>query len=77
MINNLNYLQKLMLKRFELAATFEAAVTINGKDARSLLGVMSLGLVRGASAEIVSASANGKEAVDALSLLIESAFGEA
>lgn len=60
----------------KLAGTFDAAVTINGKDARSLLGIMSLGLVRGTTAEVASTDPNGRAAVDALSLLIESGFGE-
>ncbi len=60
----------------KLAATFDAAVTINGKDARSVLGVMSLGLVRGTTVEIASIDSTGRAAVDALSLLIETGFGE-
>ncbi|WP_308468686.1 dihydroxyacetone kinase phosphoryl donor subunit DhaM [Rathayibacter soli] len=35
-----------------LAATFSARVTVNGKDAKSLLGIMSLGLLRGARVEL-------------------------
>lgn len=60
----------------KLAGTFDVAVTVNGKDARSLLGIMSLGLVRGTRAEIASTDPSGRAAVDALSLLIESGFGE-
>ncbi|HEY5222066.1 MAG TPA: dihydroxyacetone kinase phosphoryl donor subunit DhaM [Microbacteriaceae bacterium] len=58
-----------------LAATFPARVMVNGKDAKSLLGIMSLGLLRGARVEL-SAQSDGAEAVDALARLIESGFGE-
>ncbi|TAM68962.1 MAG: HPr family phosphocarrier protein [Microbacteriaceae bacterium] len=58
-----------------LAATFPARVTVNGKDAKSLLGIMSLGLMRGAHVEL-SAQRDGAAAVDALARLIESGFGE-
>jgi PTS hybrid protein len=59
-----------------LANTFPAKVTVNGKDAKSLLSIMGLALVAGATAEIVSADASGQEAVDALADLVESGFGE-
>jgi Phosphotransferase System HPr (HPr) Family len=57
-----------------LAATFPVRVTINGKDAKSLLGIMSLGLMKGADVEI-SAERDGARAVDALADLVESGFG--
>ena len=49
---------------------------MNGKDAKSLLGIMSMGLVKGASVEIASADPEGAEAVNALADLVESGFGE-
>ncbi|NEN06126.1 HPr family phosphocarrier protein [Diaminobutyricibacter tongyongensis] len=61
----------------KLANTFDVKVTVNGKDARSLLGIMSLGLNVGASAEIVSNDPDGEAAVNALADLVESGFGEA
>ncbi|WP_345761020.1 dihydroxyacetone kinase phosphoryl donor subunit DhaM [Diaminobutyricibacter sp. McL0608] len=61
----------------KLANTFDAKVTVNGKDARSLLGIMSLGLNVGASAEIASSDPGGETAVNALAALVESGFGEA
>ncbi len=61
----------------KLANTFDAKVTVNGKDARSLLGIMSLGLNVGASAEIASSDPGGDVAVNALAELVESGFGEA
>ncbi|TFC79548.1 HPr family phosphocarrier protein [Cryobacterium cheniae] len=60
----------------KLASTFTARVTVNGKDASSLLAVMSLGLIRGMTAEISSSDENGAEAVAALGDLLESGFGE-
>lgn len=61
----------------KLANSFGAKVTVNGKDAKSLLGIMSLGLTAGATAEIASPDAAGADAVDALAALVETGFGEA
>ncbi|MFF1574400.1 dihydroxyacetone kinase phosphoryl donor subunit DhaM [Leifsonia sp. NPDC058292] len=60
----------------KLANTFPVKVTVNGKDAKSLLGIMSLGLTAGKTAEIASDDAEGAAAVDALAALVESGFGE-
>ena len=60
----------------KLANTFPVKVTVNGKDAKSLLGVMSLGLTAGSTARIASEEAGGAEAVDALVALVETGFGE-
>ena len=60
----------------KLASTYSARVTVNGKDASSLLAVMSLGLTRGMTAEISSADPDGAEAVAALGDLLESGFRE-
>ncbi|WP_301182466.1 dihydroxyacetone kinase phosphoryl donor subunit DhaM [Subtercola boreus] len=60
----------------KLANTFDAKVTINGKDSKSLLGIMSLGLVRGATATLTARDESGKDALDALAALIGSGFGE-
>lgn len=60
----------------KLASTFDARVTVNGKDATSLLAIMSLGLIKGKTAEISSADARGAEAVEALANLLASGFGE-
>ncbi|MFB9749478.1 dihydroxyacetone kinase phosphoryl donor subunit DhaM [Leifsonia shinshuensis] len=60
----------------KLANTFPVKVTVNGKDAKSLLGVMSLGLTAGATASIASPDSDGAAAVDALVELVESGFGE-
>lgn len=61
----------------KLANSLGVPVTVNGKDARSLLGIMSMGLVRGDSVELASEAPQGKAAVDALAELVESGFGEA
>ncbi len=61
----------------KLANTFGAKVTVNGKDAKSLLGIMSLGLTAGTSAEIATTDPGGVDAVNALADLVESGFGEA
>ncbi|SFN58290.1 dihydroxyacetone kinase phosphoryl donor subunit DhaM [Mycetocola miduiensis] len=60
----------------KLASTFPVRVTVNGKDAKSLLAIMALGLVRGRDAEISTQDPNGVEAVDALADLVASGFGE-
>jgi PTS hybrid protein len=61
----------------KLASTFPHRVTVNGTDAKSLLGIMSLGLTRGATVQIASEDPDGREAVDAIAVLAESGFGEA
>jgi PTS hybrid protein len=60
----------------KLANTFPVRVTVNGKDAKSLLGIMALGLVKGADVTIASDDADGEAAVTALADLVESGFGE-
>jgi PTS hybrid protein len=61
----------------KLANTFPAKVTVNGKDAKSLLGIMSLGLTAGSTARIASDDPDGRSAVDALADLVDTGFGEA
>ncbi len=61
----------------KLASSFPVKVTVNGKDAKSLLGIMSMGLTKGAQVEIASADPEGAEAVNALADLVETGFGEA
>lgn len=60
----------------KLAGTFSSRVTVNGKDAKSLLAIMALGLVRGRDAEIATEDPDGRQAVDALADLVASGFGE-
>jgi PTS hybrid protein len=61
----------------KLASTFPQRVTVNGTDAKSLLSVMALGLVRGDEVEIASGDPEGAAAVDAIAELAASGFGEA
>ncbi|RFA13394.1 hypothetical protein B7R21_08265 [Subtercola boreus] len=60
----------------KLANSYNQKVTIDGKDSKSLLGIMSLGLVRGATATLTAADESARPALDALVALIESGFGE-
>lgn len=57
-------------------ARFDAQVTVNGVDGASLLAIMGLGLVRGAEAVLCARGPEASAALDALSELIESGFGE-
>jgi PTS hybrid protein len=61
----------------KLASRFDVPVTVNGKDAKSLLAIMGLGLTAGSTAELRTTDPRGREAVDALADLIASGFGEA
>lgn len=45
-------------------------------NAKSLLGVLSLGIVKGTAINLIADGADEKEAVDALVALIDSNFGE-
>ncbi|GAB3132171.1 dihydroxyacetone kinase phosphoryl donor subunit DhaM [Marisediminicola antarctica] len=59
------------------ASDFEAAVTVNGVDAKSLLRIMSLGLGVGSEITLTAEGPDAQVALDALVGLIESGFGEA
>ncbi|NQX17727.1 dihydroxyacetone kinase phosphoryl donor subunit DhaM [Rathayibacter sp. VKM Ac-2857] len=59
-----------------LATRFDARIDVNGKDATSLLGVMSLGLDRGDEVAISATGPEAEEAVGRLADLVESGFGE-
>ncbi|GAA1057361.1 PTS sugar transporter subunit IIA [Agromyces luteolus] len=60
----------------KLASTFSQRVTVNGIDAKSLLAIMALGLVKGDEVEIATDDAAGAGAVDAIADLASSGFGE-
>lgn len=60
----------------KLAARYPQRITVNGADAKSLLGIMSLGLTKGASVEIASDDPEATAAVDALAELAATGFGE-
>lgn len=57
-------------------ARFDAQITVNGVDGSSLLAIMGLGLVRGAEAVVRASGPEAATALDALSDLIASGFGE-
>jgi PTS hybrid protein len=59
------------------ASAYSSAITVNGQNAASLLGVMALGLTRGAHVVVEATGDDATEAVTALVELIESGFGEA
>lgn len=58
------------------ASEFEAAVTINGVDAASVLALMALGLVGGAEIELTASGPQAEAAIEAVAAEIESGFGE-
>ncbi|MRX44825.1 dihydroxyacetone kinase phosphoryl donor subunit DhaM [Agromyces kandeliae] len=60
----------------KLASTFPQRVTVNGIDAKSLLAIMALGLVKGDEVEIATEDPAGAHAVEALAELAASGFGE-
>ena len=59
------------------ASDFEAAVTVNGVDAKSLLRIMSLGLGVGSEITLTAEGPDAQAALDALVGLVEAGFGEA
>lgn len=58
------------------ASGFDARISVNGVDAKSLLGIMSLGLVQGRDVELSAEGPEASEAITELAELIESGFGE-
>lgn len=58
------------------AAKYDAAVRVNGVDAKSLLGIMALALPKGATVTIEASGDDAQDAVDALEALVRSGFGE-
>lgn len=61
----------------KLASSFDAAIRINGVDAKSLLRIMTLAIMEGSEVTITATGAQATEAVDGLAALIRSGFGEA
>lgn len=55
---------------------FDAAVTVNGVDATSLLRVLALGLDRGAVAAFQATGPQAAEAIGAIGALVRDRFGE-
>lgn len=61
----------------KLASTFDAAVTVNGVDAKSLLRIMALGLTEGDEVAVSATGPQAADAIRALAELVRSGFGEA
>lgn len=59
-----------------LAGSFDARVTVNGVDAKSLLRIMALGLTAGDDVTLMATGPDATAAVDALRELVRSGFGE-
>jgi len=59
------------------ASRFQADVTVNGVDAKSLLRIMGLGLGVGSTVSLMATGPDAQQAVDDLVELVESGFGEA
>ncbi|MEO8557281.1 MAG: dihydroxyacetone kinase phosphoryl donor subunit DhaM [Actinomycetota bacterium] len=59
------------------AAGFQAAVTVNGVDAASVLALIGLGAVGGQSVTVTATGPQARAALDALTGEIEAGFGEA
>lgn len=60
----------------QTAASFDAAVTIDGLDAASVLSIMGMGLTKGSTASIAAVGPQAQEAVDALVAAFAEGFGE-
>lgn len=67
----------------ELAAKFQADIKIQPQgiemaiDGKSVLGLMTLGLAKGAVVQISATGTDAEQAVDQLAELVASGFGEA
>lgn len=59
-----------------LASTFDARITLNGVDAKSLLRIMGLGLGKGSVVRIEATGPQARVALDELVALLGSGFGE-
>jgi PTS hybrid protein len=58
------------------AAKHDASVRVNGVDAKSLLAIMALALPQGATVTIEASGPDAHDAVEALTDLVRSGFGE-
>ena len=62
------------------ANSFKSSIWVEKEDcrvnAKSLLGVLSLGIAKGAAITLIADGIDENEAVDSLAELIDSAFGE-
>jgi len=64
----------------QTAQKHEAKITVTAKEktvnAKSLLGLLGLGVTQGTIIQIVAEGADEQEAIETLKLLVESNFGE-
>jgi phosphoenolpyruvate---glycerone phosphotransferase subunit DhaM len=58
------------------ASEFDARVTVQGVDAKSLLRIMALGLAKGTELQLTAEGPDQDAALDALVALVETGFGE-
>nr|WP_246287149.1 dihydroxyacetone kinase phosphoryl donor subunit DhaM [Schumannella luteola] len=58
------------------ASGFDAAITVDGVDAKSLLRIMALGRGKGSELELTAEGPDADAALDALVALVETGFGE-
>ncbi len=64
----------------QLAMEFESSIVIKGPDedvdGKSIMQILMLGATQGTSLEIIAEGADSKQAIEKLSELVESGFGE-
>jgi phosphocarrier protein HPr len=79
-VNQLGMHARAAAKFVHLAARFEAHVTVardsREMDGKSIMGLLLLAAARGSVVTISADGADEREAVDALSTLVSSGFGE-
>ena len=63
-------------KKFQSKITVENLGTGKAKDAKSILGVMSLGMTKGTEIRIVAEGPDEEAAVEAMRQLVDSGCGE-
>lgn len=79
-INKLGLHARAAAKFVQVAAGFSAEITVDsGKrevNGKSIMGVMMLAVGKGSSIDIIAAGDDAKEAIGALTALINDRFGE-
>jgi phosphocarrier protein len=81
-LNRLGLHARAAARLVQLANRYESLITIgradNGQqvDAKSMFGVLMLAATRGTELEVEAHGADEQDAVEAVSLFIESGFGE-
>lgn len=63
-------------KKFTSKITVENVATGKSKDAKSILGIMTLGMVKGTEIRITAEGPDEEEAVRAMQQLVDSGCGE-